>query len=167
MKRIRIQRTPRLARWSVGTVDRALHGRKEISEDTRKRILQIAREHKYRPNFAARALSVGKATIRIGLCLPREVHYFFDEVREGFLTEARRYRDLGVEVIYRPFERLGVGERETMAELVRGRPQALAICPGQPRESCAADQSCGRAPYPRDLREHRRSGHGPLCSSLG
>lgn len=133
MKRIGIHEIARLANVSIGTVDRALHGRKEISEGTRKRILAIAREHGYRPNPAARALSVGKSAIRIALCLPREVHYFFDEVREGFLNEARRYQELGVEVVYRPFERLGVGEQEKMEELVRSRPQALAICPGNPQ----------------------------------
>ncbi len=133
MKRIGVEDIARLANVSIGTVDRALHGRKEIGEATRKRILKIAREHGYRPNMAARALSVGKPSIRIGVCLPREVHYFFDQVREGFMNEARRYQELGVEVLYCPFERLGVGEGEKMERLLRDRPHVLAVCPGHPQ----------------------------------
>src|ERR1700688_4313191 len=45
-----------LANVSIGTVDRALHGRDGINESTRERILQIARKISYTPNLAARAL---------------------------------------------------------------------------------------------------------------
>ncbi|MGH9446572.1 MAG: substrate-binding domain-containing protein [Terriglobia bacterium] len=133
MKRIGVEDIAHLANVSIGTVDRALHGRKEISEITRKRILRIAQEHGYHPNMAARALSVGKPSIRIGVCLPQEVHYFFDQVRDGFMSEARRYKELGVEVLYRPYVRLGVGEQEKMEGFLHDRPHVLAVCPGHPQ----------------------------------
>ncbi|HEX7424054.1 MAG TPA: helix-turn-helix domain-containing protein, partial [Terriglobales bacterium] len=41
-----------LAHVSIGTVDRALHGRDGIRESTRQRILQIARQISYTPNLA-------------------------------------------------------------------------------------------------------------------
>jgi LacI family transcriptional regulator len=53
-----------LANGSIGTVDRALHGRGGIKESTRQQILQIARQIGYTPNLAA----------RIGVCMPREIH---------------------------------------------------------------------------------------------
>jgi len=56
-----------LAHVSIGTVDRALHGRAGIKESTRQRILQIARQVGYTPNLAARALSVAKANTKIGV----------------------------------------------------------------------------------------------------
>jgi LacI family transcriptional regulator, galactose operon repressor len=133
MKRIGVQEIARLANVSIGTVDRALHGRKEINEATRKQILRIAKDHGYRPNLAARALSVGKPAIRIGVCIPRVVHYFYDELRNGFLSEARRLEALGVEVLYRPCERLGVGEIAAMKELLRKNLQVLVTCPGDPK----------------------------------
>jgi len=133
MKRIRILEIARLANVSIGTVDRALHGRKEISEATRKRILRIAAEHGYRPNLAARALSVGKPAITIGVCIPREVHYFYDELHDGITSEARRYGDLGVEIVYCPFQRLGVGEVDKLRELLSAKPQVAAVCPGEPQ----------------------------------
>lgn len=133
MKKIGISEIARLANVSIGTVDRALHGRKDISEATRKRILRIASEQGYRPNLAARALAVGKPAIRMGVCIPREVHYFYDELREGIANEARRYGDVGVEIIYRQFERLGVGEVEKMEELLSTNPQIAMVCTGEPR----------------------------------
>src|SRR5579859_6284995 len=64
-----------MANVSIGTVDRALHGRGGIKESTRKRILQIAQQIGYSPNLAARALSVARAGVRIGVCIPKEIHF--------------------------------------------------------------------------------------------
>ncbi len=133
MKRIGIPELARLANVSIGTVDRALHGRKGIRESTRQKILSIAAEHRYRPNLAARSLSVGKPAIRIGVCIPQEVHYFFDELRNGILGEARRPEGLGVEVLYRPCERLGVGEFARIKELLGDNVQVIVTCPGDPQ----------------------------------
>jgi LacI family transcriptional regulator len=132
MRKIGVQEIARLANVSIGTVDRALHGRKEISDKTRRRILRIAKEHGYRPNLAARALSVGLPLIRIGVCIPREIHYFYDQLREGFLNEARRFEQLGVEIVYRPIQRLGGGECARIKELLGLKLQVIAICPGDP-----------------------------------
>jgi len=134
MKRIGISEIARLAKVSIGTVDRALHGRKEINEATRQRILAIAAQHGYRPNLAASVLSRGKPAITIGVCIPREVHFFYDQMREGFTSEAHRFAALGVEIVYRSFERLGVGEVEKMGELLSVKPQIAAICPGEPQQ---------------------------------
>ena len=45
-----------LAKVSIGTVDRALHGRGGIKESTRHRILQVARQIGYTPNALFRGL---------------------------------------------------------------------------------------------------------------
>jgi hypothetical protein len=52
MKPIRIAEIAKLANVTIGTVDRALDGRKGISAETRSRILEIARSVGYRPNIA-------------------------------------------------------------------------------------------------------------------
>ncbi len=132
MNRIGIVEIAKLANVSIGTVDRALHGRKGISEETRKKILRIAKGTGYMPNLAARSLSVGRAAIRIGVCIPRESHLFYDQVRDGILDEARRFEHLGVEVVYRPVDRLGVGEEERVREMLASNIQALIITPGDP-----------------------------------
>jgi LacI family transcriptional regulator len=132
MKRAGVHDIARLANVSIGTVDRALHGRKGISRETRKRILQVAKELSYTPNPAARMLAVGRAPLRIGVCIPREIHYFYDQVRDGILAEAQRFESLGVSVIYDPVPRLGVGEIENVRALLARDTRALIISPGDP-----------------------------------
>src|SRR5215472_13543770 len=85
-----------MANVSIGTVDRALHGRGGIKEATRHRILQIARQIGYTPNLAARALAVAKASARVGVCIPREIHFFYDQLWNGILDESHRVEQLGL-----------------------------------------------------------------------
>ncbi|HEX4168093.1 MAG TPA: LacI family DNA-binding transcriptional regulator [Bryobacteraceae bacterium] len=134
MKKVGVRELAKLARVSVGTVDRALHARKEVNETTRQRILRIAEKHGYKPNLSARALSVGRANIRIGVCIPREIHYFYDQLRDGILDEARRFEHAGVEVLYRPVNALGSNASKIIRRLLDSDIQALVLTPGNPGE---------------------------------
>jgi LacI family transcriptional regulator, galactose operon repressor len=129
MRKIGIHEIARLADVSIGTVDRALHSRKGISEKTRQRILTIVKDTKYQPNLAARVLSTSKPTARIGVCIPREIHYFYDQVRQGILAEARSHEHLGVDMNYRPVDRGGEGETERLRELLTSDVQGLILTP--------------------------------------
>lgn len=131
-KKIGIPELAELAQVSIGTVDRALHNRKRVSEATRNRILNIAKRVGYTPNLAARMLSIGRASIRIGVCIPKETHYFYDQMRDGILHESRRFESMGVEVLYNPVDRLGVGECERVKELLGATLKGLIITPGDP-----------------------------------
>lgn len=132
MRKIGERQVAKLANVSLATVDRALNGRKGISESTRKRILAIVQSVGYRPDMAARALSAGRVPIRIGVCIPREIRHYFGLLLSGILTEARRLERLGVEVVYRPTARLGVEEVEKVSELLSEGVQAILIAPGDP-----------------------------------
>src|SRR6266705_5267104 len=101
-----------MANVSIGTVDRALHKRGGIKESTCQRILQIARQIGYKPNLAARALSVAKASARVGVCIPREIHFFYDQLWRGVLDEARRVELMGIQFMNRPVQALGKGDTE-------------------------------------------------------
>lgn len=122
-----------LANVSIGTVDRALHGRDGIREVTRHRILQIARQIGYTPNLAARALSVAKAGARIGVCIPREIHFFYDQLWSGVLDEARRLRQLGLHFEYRPVRALGEDDTKAFKELVRSGVDGIIVTAGNPQ----------------------------------
>lgn len=54
---------------SQTTVSRALNGYPEVSEETRKRVVEAARQHGYRPNPSARTLATGKSG-SVGYVLP-------------------------------------------------------------------------------------------------
>jgi LacI family transcriptional regulator len=128
-----IQRIAELANVTKGTVDRALHGRPGISVATRKKILRIAKRLAYTPHPAARVLSIGRASLRIGICIPEELHLFYDPMRAGIFDEARRLRGLGVEIVYLPVPLFGAGEKERVIELLDRGVNALAVTPGNPK----------------------------------
>jgi LacI family transcriptional regulator len=63
---------------SLITVSKALRGKDDISEATRRRILKRTAELNYRPNMLARGLASGKTFI-VGLVVPDLLHPFFAE----------------------------------------------------------------------------------------
>lgn len=83
---------------SVSTVSKALNGYDSISETTRERIIQVAREYNYYPSRAARSLR-GNKTEKIGLVLythtplsNRSSEYYFEIIRGAATTsESRGY----------------------------------------------------------------------------
>jgi hypothetical protein len=54
---------------SQTTVSRALNGYPEVNEETRRRVMDAAKRHGYRPNPSARRLATGKAGM-IGYVMP-------------------------------------------------------------------------------------------------
>jgi LacI family transcriptional regulator len=124
-----------MANVSIGTVDRALHGRGGIKDATRQRILQIARQIGYTPNLAARTLSVTKAISRIGVCMPREIHFFYDQLWSGVLEEARRLEQLGIQFVNRPVQTLGQEDTQAFKELIQSGVDGIIPKAGGPRSS--------------------------------
>jgi LacI family transcriptional regulator len=133
MRRAGIQQIAEMAGVSIGTVDRALHGRSGISEATRKRVLRIAKKISYKPHPAARMLSVGRSHLRIGVCIPEEIHFFYDQIRAGIYDEVDRIDGLGIEIVYRPVPRLGDAEHEQISTLLSEGVSALIVTPGNPK----------------------------------
>jgi LacI family transcriptional regulator len=67
---------------SVVTVSKVLRNHDDISEATRKRVLDRVKELDYTPNLAARGLVTGK-TYLVGLVVPDLLHPFFAEVAKS------------------------------------------------------------------------------------
>ena len=62
---------------SQTTISRALNGYPEVNEETRQRVLKVAKETGYRPNRAAQRLATGKAG-SIGLIMPISANHASD-----------------------------------------------------------------------------------------
>ena len=116
---------------SIGTVDRALHGRPEVNAKTRARVLQKAEELGYRPNVAARALKLNRR-LRIGAYLPREIASFFDPLRAGVHAAARAATGVNVEMVFRSFPRLDDGEVEMLTADANEPFDGVLLTPGDP-----------------------------------
>src|SRR5215471_9977225 len=131
-KKAGIKEIAEAAKVSIGTVDRALNGRSGISEATRQRVLEVAQQLLYQPNLAARVLSKGRADLRIGVCVPREIHFYYDYLWEGLLSEAGRYAQLGAEFLNRPAPALGEGDDELLRGFLKDGVRGIIVTPGNP-----------------------------------
>jgi LacI family transcriptional regulator len=116
---------------SIGTVDRALHDRPGINQETRTRILEQAKALGYRPNLAARFLSSRKQ-LKVGVNLPAEIASFFDLVRGGVLEAVGAVETSDVKLVHRSYPGLGIGEKEALAEALESDLDGLIMVPGQP-----------------------------------
>jgi LacI family transcriptional regulator len=59
-KKIKIKDVAEIAGVSVGTVDRVMHNRGEVAEETRKKVLKAIKKLRYTPNMIARSLALKK-----------------------------------------------------------------------------------------------------------
>ena len=64
-----IKEIAELAGVSRGTVDRVLNGRGAVSEQTERKVLEIAQALQYRPNRAGIVLAARKRNLKIGVLL--------------------------------------------------------------------------------------------------
>ncbi|MCS7242649.1 LacI family DNA-binding transcriptional regulator, partial [Candidatus Caldatribacterium sp.] len=128
-KRPTIKDIARLSGFSVGTVDRALHGRPGIHPETRRKILAVARELGYETNQVASVLSRNTSVV-LAAIFPRELHYFYDDVRRGFSDAVAQLRDFRVLPYVREVEALGRGEEEILEELLQEDISGLILVPG-------------------------------------
>jgi LacI family transcriptional regulator len=94
-KKITIKDIARKANVSHTTVSRALNNKSRIRNETKEKILTIARELNYRPDFIARSL-VMKRTKTLGLVITTIANPFYTELSQGIETTAR---SLGYNII--------------------------------------------------------------------
>jgi len=115
---------------STGTVDRALHGKPEVSPATRARVLSMAESLGYRPNLAARYLKSNRH-LRIAVHLPKRIALFWDSLREGIREAAAPFAP-GLQVDFASYPRLGEGDIPLFEDALARDVNGLIIAPGNP-----------------------------------
>lgn len=115
---------------SQTTVSRALNGYPEVSEETRRRVIDAARRHGYRPNPSARRLATGKAGM-IGYIMPTgesvDIDPHFIEFLSGLGDYARAHE---FDLVLSPTL---VEEEETTYRRVVANKQVDAVYISSPR----------------------------------
>lgn len=86
--RYSIKDIAKLSGVSTATLSRYFNGQ-GVKASTERKIQTVIKETGYIPNIAARFMK-GQRTGIIGLILPQLDHYFFSEIAEGVIEEARR-----------------------------------------------------------------------------
>jgi LacI family transcriptional regulator len=112
---------------SVVTVSKVFRNHKDISYETKQRVLKRMKELDYQPNLAARALVTGR-TLSIGLVVPDLVYPFFSEMAKGLSSELRKK---GYSLLISSSEENQRLEREEIDHLLARHVDALIIASTQ------------------------------------
>ncbi len=110
---------------SQGTVDRALNNRKGISEATKNKILQVAEEYGYKPNFHARAMKGGKSMLIGVVVFDLNNQYFSDIITK--IQESCGQK--GYSIIVTFTDKNPQKERECIENLYHMSVDGIVICP--------------------------------------
>lgn len=128
-----IKEIARALNISIGTVDRALHGRAGVSEKTKTRVLQMAERIGYQPNLAAQALKLNRK-LSIAVILPKHISHFFDPLRAGVRAAAAATVGMQVDVHFQEYPRLGVGDVEAFEAAAERHYDGIIFLPGDMRK---------------------------------
>ncbi|PCH49481.1 MAG: LacI family transcriptional regulator [Flavobacteriaceae bacterium] len=91
-KRITIKQIAKALSVSISTVSKALNDSYEISDETKAKIQEYAKLHKYKPNALALSLQ-NKKTKTIGIIIPNILNYYYARALRGIekITTERGY----------------------------------------------------------------------------
>lgn len=116
---------------SKGTVDRAIHNRPDVNAETRQKVLALIEKYNYKPNKAARSLSLKSRKNRIGVILQTSPRFFWDSVKNGIRTAESELGDFGIEIIYKELKesREPMEIIQKLEELVEEKAEAVILVP--------------------------------------
>lgn len=127
---VTIKEIAAMAGVSRGTVDKVLNHRPGVKQETKEKVLRIAKEMHYQPNFLGKALVQSKDPLKIGIILTPEYNPYIQEIIKGIKEGSDEFSAFGIEIITKklksldPFEQLSIIE-----ELVAEGVQGLAVFP--------------------------------------
>ncbi|MEN3008843.1 LacI family DNA-binding transcriptional regulator [Pseudothermotoga sp.] len=112
---------------SINTVSRALNNKPDVSQETKRKILEIARRLGYIRNSDAVSFRKGM-TRTIGVVFEDSSNPFYAEVFKGIEVSARKY---GYQVILMNTERDYINEIQAVDTLLQKRVDGIIISPTQ------------------------------------
>lgn len=112
-----------------GTVDRVLHNRGRVSEETRQRVLQCIEELGYKPNKAARMLAK-RNIFKIAVIYHNKEKEFWRQVEEGIDKAEQEYKQMGVIIDRFVLPQISVeGQLEMIHHVIGENYDGMAIVP--------------------------------------
>ncbi len=133
----RIKDIASIADVSVGTVDRVIHNRGEVSAATREKVIRIIEELHYEPDILASALASRK-TVEVAMILPRvdQTGSFWDAPRAGARKALSEINPFGWSLREYPFVFFSRRSfRSALAQVERNFPDAVVLAPMYPGEA--------------------------------
>jgi LacI family transcriptional regulator len=127
MKRVSHQDIAREANVSRVTVSLVLAGKDQTSEETRKRVMEVARRLRYRPNLLVRGMQTGR-THAVGVIMPSSLH-FHGQIARGIHDELVAADTVPVQLWVDPATETKATELEQIHRLVDRRMDGIIIWP--------------------------------------
>lgn len=132
MAKIRIKDIAEQAGVSVGTVDRVLHGRPNVSEKARKQIEAVLKSINYQPNMYASALAHNKDYVFHVIMPIHSSEAYWAEIEEGIQGACEHRRDFNVkaEILY--YQRYDEDDFKRQCKAcLAANPSAVVLVPAQ------------------------------------
>ena len=104
-EKIRIKDIAERAGVSVGTVDRVLHDRPNVSKPAREKVERALKEMNYQPNMYASALAYNKEYTFYLLLPKHESEAYWEEIEEGARKCEDQRRDFHINLEIKFYER--------------------------------------------------------------
>ncbi len=149
-KKIRIKDIAEKANVSIGTVDRVLHNRGEVSQKTREKIMQIIEELEYQPNLLARSLA-SKKSYNIFVLMPeyKDDNDYWKDPYLGIENAREEIKDFGVNVDFFTYRFENKKSFISQSQcLLKAHPDAILLAPVFYHEALSFIQRCDRLNIP-------------------
>ena len=129
---IRIKDIAARAGVSVGTVDRVLHTRPNVSAPARAKVEKALNEMNYQPNVYASALAYNKNYTFYCIIPMHESEAYWDEIEEGVKAAAELRRDFHITLRIAYYERFNTPTfTKTVSECLQEQPDGVIIVPAK------------------------------------
>ncbi|MGL1889614.1 MAG: LacI family transcriptional regulator [Reichenbachiella sp.] len=127
-KRITIKEIAKEANVSIGTVDRVLHNRGRVAQETKDKILGIAKKGNYSSNVYARNLRLNR-TFKIAIILPM-LNSYWGKLRDGAHEGAAELASMGFVTEEYVLEHLDESSMsKTIEQVLASSPDGIVIAP--------------------------------------
>ena len=147
--KIGIKDIAKQANVSIGTVDRVMHNRGEVSETTREQVLKIINELGYTPNLLAKSLA-SKVKYTIAVLIPDPVgNAYWEKPLEGIKAAAREIKKFNFELHIATFEYSNENSFiEKSNEILESNPNGLIFAPVFYESSLSVIEKCDQSDLP-------------------
>ena len=135
-ERIRIKDIARLAKTSVGTVDRVLHKRSGVSEASKKKVEAILKQLNYQPNMYASALASNKKYNFVCMLPKHQEGEYWTDVEKGIYNAVQNYSDFNVSVQIEHYDPYDYYSFTDLADdVIAQSPDGVIVAPTIPQYS--------------------------------
>lgn len=129
---IRIKDIAERAGVSVGTVDRVLHERPNVSPAAREKVEKALAEMDYHPNVYASALAYNKDYVFCCIIPKHESEAYWDEIEDGVTAATGHRRDFNIESKFVYYERSNDASfLQAVTECLDMKPNGVIVVPSK------------------------------------